>query len=317
MSLAASLDRLRLLPLEVRARAVDPLRLPAFAGSTLRGAFGHALKDAACVVDHRDCAACHLADACVHPALFEPRPPEGARRLDGRGRAPAPYVIRPGPEREVPAGEAFRFGVTLIGRAVEQAPVVAAALLRVAARGLTAERHRFRIERIDGPDGGAIVSGDPPAFARRPPVAPSSFLGPPAASDRLRVAFPSGVRILTRGALARELPFPVVARALLRRASTLLELHEGFDLRLDHRAWIDRAEGVRIERSDLRRADSLRWSARQERAMNLRGVRGSVDYAGDLAPFLPLLAFGVAVGVGKGTTFGLGRMDVLETPGDA
>src|SRR5690606_22771642 len=129
---------------------------------------------------------------------------------------------------------------------------------------------------------------------------------PPAARvERLRVEFVEPARVIAGGALSRELPFEGLVRALLRRASTLLEVHEGIELAIDFGEWIERAAEVRVERSELRRADSVRWSARQERAMNLRGVRGAVEYAGDLEPFLPLLALGVAVGIGKGTTFGL------------
>lgn len=318
MSLA-DLDLLRLLPLEVRAIALDPVTFPAFAGSTIRGAFGHALKDAACVVDHRICDVCRLVDECAYPALFEPRPRQGARRLAKQQRAPAPYVLRaPETAGEVRAGEPFSFGVTLVGRAVLLLPLVAAALLRAGERGVAAERSRFRIDRIDGPDGAPVLAGDPPLLSRPGPVAPSSFLaGSELDGGRVRVAFPDAVRLMKDGALARELPFDALVRSLLWRASTLLEFHEGTDLQVDFRGWIERARSVRTVRSELRRVDSLRWSSRQARAMNLRGVCGHVDYEGDLAAFAPLLAIGAAVGVGKGTTFGLGRMCVRAAPGDA
>ena len=37
-----------------------PIHLPEYAGSALRGAFGHALKHIACVTRERDCANCAL-----------------------------------------------------------------------------------------------------------------------------------------------------------------------------------------------------------------------------------------------------------------
>jgi hypothetical protein len=42
------------------------------------------------------------------------------------------------------------------------------------------------------------------------------------------------------------------------------------------------------------------------------GVVGSVTYAGDLAPFRPLLALGMLVHVGKGAVFGNGQYMVND-----
>ena len=51
----------------LRLRARSPVLLPRYPGSTLRGAFGHALKEAVCVVRHRDCERCMLAERCIYP----------------------------------------------------------------------------------------------------------------------------------------------------------------------------------------------------------------------------------------------------------
>ena len=46
--------------------------------------------------------------------------------------------------------------------------------------------------------------------------------------------------------------------------------------------------------------------------MKLGGFVGQVTYAGDLEPFLPLLRLGTLVHIGKGTTFGLGKYEVVS-----
>jgi hypothetical protein len=43
---------------ELRLCAEETCSLPAFLGSTLRGAFGHALKKTVCVMQHRVCERC-------------------------------------------------------------------------------------------------------------------------------------------------------------------------------------------------------------------------------------------------------------------
>ena len=308
-------DRLRLLPLSVRATMLEPLEWGGFPGSALRGAFGHALKDTACVVEHRECEACDLRGACAVPALFEPPPPPDARRLAGQARVPPPYVLRPPPAAALDAGDPLEFGVTLIGRARDALAVVVGALARTGGRGLTGTRSRFEVGAVEGPGGAPALVGDPARVADLSPVGVAAF-GVGLASGRARIDFESPVRLTKDGRPARSVTFPLLVRALLWRASTLLEFHEGIDLDLDYRGWIDRAAAVRTVASDFARADSVRWSSRQDRVMNLRGVRGHLEVEGDLQPFEPLLALGAAVGVGKGTTFGLGRMSVRSGPGE-
>lgn len=316
------LERLRLLPLEVLAEPLEEIELPAFAGSTLRGAFGHALLDTVCVVAHRDCGICPLVGECAYPYLFETRIPAGARRLVKQPFAPHPYVLRPPPEAG--KGSPLRFGMTLIGRAVERLPLVAEAICRMGGRGLARERGRFRVDSIHSRLPGraaptVLVEGDPPILLPEPERAVGrlgDFLVEPD-GDRIAVRIRAPLRIVRRGVLEEQLPFHVLVRALLRRASSLLEFHEGIDLDVDFKGLIARAEQVLTRDSSLRRENRVRYSVRQERRMNLAGISGTVVYQGDLEPFLPLLALGQAVGVGKGTTFGLGLLEVTSATPDA
>ena len=52
--------------------AQDPLRLPFFAGSMLRGAYGHALRRLVCLTRAPACENCSLRATCPFPRLFEP-----------------------------------------------------------------------------------------------------------------------------------------------------------------------------------------------------------------------------------------------------
>lgn len=311
-----AVQELRLLPLEIRAVARDVIELPAFSGSTLRGSLGHALLDTVCVTSHRECGDCRVSDVCSYPYLFETAPPPGSRRLSGLPFAPHPYVLVP-PEGagNVGAGEEFRFGLTLIGRATELLPTVAGAILRMSERGLGRTRGQFDVSSIAAlppapPE--PLVQGDPPALVRsyQQAICTVAAYLPDPGLERLELSFVSPLRLVRKGRLEEEIPFHLLIRALLRRASSLLEFHEGIDLDLDFKRLIEEAGQVELTSSDLRRTDQVRFSARQQRTMNLVGVQGSVVYSGRLERFLPLLALGLAVGAGKGTTFGLGRMRI-------
>lgn len=92
--LANDFSVLNLSRYQLRLRACQPVVLPQFLGSTLRGAFGHALKEAVCVVGHRDCGRCMLAERCIYPYLFEtPAPP--IELLRGQKGAPHPFILMP------------------------------------------------------------------------------------------------------------------------------------------------------------------------------------------------------------------------------
>ncbi|MHB8927426.1 MAG: CRISPR system precrRNA processing endoribonuclease RAMP protein Cas6 [Bacillota bacterium] len=105
--------------------------------------------------------------------------------------------------------------------------------------------------------------------------------------------------------------FGILVRALLRRASALATLHGGQDLDIDYQALIDRAEAVRLDRDETIWVDWERYSARQDTRMKLGGVVGEAEYTGDLATFVPLLAVGEWIHVGKNATFGLGKFNVV------
>ena len=75
--------------------ALEPLRLSAFAGATLRGGFGHAFKRSVCIWPPGDCPRCLLRHSCSYPYVFETAPPPGAQKLRKLDQIPRPYVIEP------------------------------------------------------------------------------------------------------------------------------------------------------------------------------------------------------------------------------
>ncbi|MBM4288825.1 MAG: hypothetical protein FJ135_11930, partial [Deltaproteobacteria bacterium] len=69
----------------------EELLLPAFKGSALRGAFGHALKKVTCVQRRAACDDCLLRATCVYLYVFETPPPPDSRRLRLYPAAPHPF----------------------------------------------------------------------------------------------------------------------------------------------------------------------------------------------------------------------------------
>jgi hypothetical protein len=117
----------------------QPIRLPDYSGSMLRGAFGHALRQLACMTRQKECAGCPL----IAPARIRrssPLPPPTTHSLQKFSQIPAPYVIEPPAwgSRVLAAGETLTFHQVLIGRALQELPLIILAWRRALARGVGA-----------------------------------------------------------------------------------------------------------------------------------------------------------------------------------
>ncbi|MEK7699373.1 MAG: CRISPR system precrRNA processing endoribonuclease RAMP protein Cas6 [Planctomycetota bacterium] len=119
------------------------------------------------------------------------------------------------------------------------------------------------------------------------------------------------LRIRFDGQITDSLEFHVLLRNLLRRISSLSYFHCGKKLDMDFRGLIEKSRAVRQTASDIHWYDWKRYSTRQEEWMSLGGVIGNVLYEGDMTDFMMLLRLGEYVHVGKGTSFGLGKYEVL------
>jgi hypothetical protein len=150
----SSLVDLPALPLRVSARARERLQLPANPGSSLRGAFGMALKRLVCVrPDLSRCAPCPMLAGCAYPQIFEPQARAGEPGTKGFQDLPRPYVVRiPAGEQVVPPGSALSWGMTLVGSAVQQLPYFALAWRAMGEQGLGQGRGRFELEQVEALD---------------------------------------------------------------------------------------------------------------------------------------------------------------------
>lgn len=294
-------------------RMAAPLRLPDYAGSLLRGQFGASLRRVSCMTGEKTCDACPLRATCPYPAIFE-APAPAAHAMQNFSHVPNPYVIEPPPfgTRFIDAGETLRFCVVLVGRGVDQLPLISFALQRAVEGGLGKERARGALESIEwqtGDDESSFISvwqaGDA-AIAPHEAVLPHMAPVVEASSIRLRLHTP--LRLQQQGHPVRPqalTPRKLVAD-LLRRITLLAEFHaDRLGLLPDAPALVRHAETLDHEPA-LRWQDWSRYSSRQQQEMTLGGAMGEWTLHGDLAPLLPWLRLGQWLHVGKNATMGMG-----------
>jgi hypothetical protein len=289
------------------------LILPEYAGSLLRGQFGAALRRTACMTGAKTCERCPLLRTCPYPAIFETPAPQ-AHALQKFSQVPNPYVIEPPPfgTRCIAAGQHLELGLVLVGRALEQLPLIAYALQRAFGRGLGGRRVAGELDDI-------VWEGDGESFsvwdregariaAHEPGLAVPVLVD--ARRARLRIATP--LRLQSQGhPLGPEALGPrKLLTAIMRRASLLFEMHAGLPgVAADAPELARQAERLTDSR-DLQWKDWTRYSSRQQAEMTLGGVVGEWVLEGDLGPLAPWLWLGQWLHAGKNTTMGMGRYDV-------
>lgn len=306
-------DLLPVARMRLTARAEAPLLLPAYAGSMLRGAFGHALL-ALSALPHEDGKPCRLQATCPYCQLFA-TPPLPGHGLQKFSHMPQPYVIEPpeGGARQLHAGQRFSFGLVLVGKALNLLPTVRQAWQNALLTGLGAGLASCTLIEFKNedspqrpPDKRSVLSNQEQAEADTPNM------------QQARLHFYTPLRLQVQGRPvrdARQLSARDLLIALARRHQLLCDVHLGPQApQHDFAALSAQAQSITLKPGQMRWFDWGRYSQRQQQEMKLGGLLGSLTLQGDLTPFLYLLYLGQWLHVGKNASFGLGGYTLDTAP---
>jgi hypothetical protein len=316
------LNSFRLINLRFTICAIDPVILPDYHGSALRGAFGHAFKKACCAARVNDCQDCPLKGRCVYAYVFETECDPTDPFIRNQNGLPHPYIFRPqlNPVSRVHPGSDIEFNLILIGKAMEYVMHCAYAAALMGDIGLAKGSARFNLHKIESLD----ISGKPyllfPSEGQQLDMKNLQII---AFQDICRHRFPENpctLRLLTRTDIQKngsrpDITFGVLFRRLLRRVTTLAHLHcnAGFNTGScidEFHELSDMADNVVPISKNIAFQEARRWSNRQHQDMPFSGVLGEITFSGDMTPFWPFLLLGEWVHVGKKATFGFGRYEI-------
>lgn len=313
----------------------EPIILPSYKGSTLRGGFGNAFRKVVCALKKNDCDDCILKEKCVYSYVFETPPPSDTKMMRKYKSAPHPFVIEPPPEKRrgyTPKDE-ISFGLTLIGRAIDYIPYFIYTFDELGKMGIGKGRGKYELKTVgaygDTPfnnDNSIIYSSDTKTLKS---FKPSSLSFPQHWESSLNsdskegeaaprpysmtLDFLTPTRLIYDGHLTLDLEFHMLIRQLLRRISLLSYFHCGIDMSdWDFRGIIEKAKEVTVKKRNLKWYEWERYSARQDTRLNMGGFVGDVTFEGDIESFMPLINAGEVLHVGKGTSFGLGKYGIVK-----
>lgn len=302
------------LPLKLVLIPTTPIKLPPYKGSTFRGAFGSTFRQVVCVLRGKECSDCILREKCAYSYVFETPVPSGASKMRKYPYAPHPFVLVPPLEdrMEYEPGDPLYVSLTLIGRGIEYLPYFLYTFQEMGKRGIGKGRGKFQLQGVRDSTGEAVYEG---GTLRLPQPLSWRDLEGETAPDEVTLRFLTPLRVKYRERLCSDLEFHVLMRALLRRISLLSFFHCGCELQVNFRRLIEEAGAVAVKDSTLRWHDWMRYSYRQRAKLKLGGLIGEITFGGDLEPFWPFLQLGQWIHVGKGTSFGLGRYEIVSRSG--
>jgi len=309
-----------LFDLQILAR----LELPSYIGSTLRGVFGRAFRRVSCSFERKSCSSCLLKNTCAYSYVFETPVPVATDKMRKYTSVPHPFVIEPPlfPRVErslkVQPGDAMTFNLVLIGKSINYLPYFILAFIDAGKMGLGRTRGKFKVSRViavDGTSQGFTVYKENEEFLS--PCFPAvtwkdidERVKDLAGSKRLLFRFVTPTRLVFQEDLVQNLSFHQLFRTLIRRLSLLSYFHTDTPLDIGFADLIEDSVEIETVENRLSWVEWSRFSSRQERKIRMGGLVGEVVFEGDFRSYLPYLAWGEKVHVGKGTVFGLGKYEL-------
>ncbi|GHV08048.1 hypothetical protein AGMMS50229_15850 [Campylobacterota bacterium] len=252
-----------------------------FLGSTLRGAFGYALKQIVCVNYKYKCAECLSNNSCLFYDFYEAKNSYHKYRFSK------------------PIGEDnYDFAFYLYEGVCEKLPYILNAFYEMAANcGFGFEREKAAIKTISC-NGVVVYENDK---FNMPAISPSKFEIKDI-SDRCRLQFITPLRMKADNLLLRSKPtLEQILISIYNRLNSLKDIPLS---RLPFEPLYK--EG----KSEIRFTDFSRYSNRQQTKMQLGGIMGFVEYTAIDPNSFALLQLGEITGAGKQTVFGLGELKI-------
>jgi len=292
---------------DVKLRAIDSIELPAYSGSTLRGALGYALRKVACVPQCKEIEKCILGNRCPYYYAFESQrrgTPEGLKNY------PHPFILEPMTAQTIQPGSEFSFGLILIGQAVKILPYFIYAFIQMGELGIGKNRGKFSLIGVKSRPSGKLIfdSKQETIQGEGEKLLPKKLeLG-----SRIQVAFQTPTRLKVKGTYQAVPKFESIIRAGLRRMSLLAKGYCGSKLELSFPELVESSRKVKIARDRTNWEIINRYSSRQRSKIPMYGFTGAVEYVGDFTPFGELVDAMQWLHIGGATAFGFGKI-VIKT----
>lgn len=296
-------------------KALEAIHLSELSAGTFRGAFGIALKNIACIHSQkwRDCKTCLIRQTCSYSYIFDTPVTESGQEVIFPGEnAPHPFVIDlQSQDRKAvfEQGEKINISFVLIGKGIDYLPYLVYAFERLGKTGLGKNRGKFELIQVT--DNKKLYDSESKSLSSNLQKFKWDDFNDNQNLTNIEINFQTPTRLKGEGKLLTSVDFKFLITNLLRRISVLCFYHCGCQLQGDIHKMIDQAEKIQTLHSNLSWEEHQRFSGRQKVQMTLGGIVGSIQFGGNLNEFLPILRIGEYIHVGKSTSFGFGKYEII------
>ena len=299
----------QLAKLEITYKAVDDIDLPSFSGSTFRGVFGHSLKKLSCISLDDNCINCPLSPECIYTNIFESRHTKiNYKSFMGSNSPPTPFIIRPtaSMKSNIYKNNDFKLELIVFGEFTNWVHYFLKALQIMGNNGAGKGNGKFKlIEVVNKYTNQIIYDGDHYLFHDF--TKKISFSMNPI--NYLNVNILSPIRIIKKNKMVNLFTPQIFFNEFSRRIKTINHYYGSSDLTFNYSDLLKETELITMKnRTKIKKIS--RYSNRQHKHVPITGIVGDLEF-NNLGPVTYNLLKAVEdIHIGKGTSYGLGQIEV-------
>ncbi len=291
----------------------ESIVFPNFKGNVFRGSLGKALRRLTCASGLDDCKGCLLINNCIYSRSSESFNPRVNQSILGKvEKAPHPFIVDVNEKNrlEYSRNQDIRFRLTLIGEAMKYISYFILAFIDIGEYGIGSTRGCFKIKQVR--TGGQEIYNELKKLITLDFdfILGSRFITEKWDKGCLNISLETPLRLKYSHRFQKQITFPMIMSNLLRRVYLLANHYCGGPASVDMKELIEMSKKVVLVNSEIYWQEQKRYSYRQNREISMAGVSGTLDFKGDFNPFIAFLRIGEYLHLGKGTSFGLGKIKI-------
>lgn len=293
--------------IQVSLVSKQEIKLPEFDGSFLRGAFGHALRETACVNPELPCMKCIHTSRCLYFQIFETTDP--SQKNNGFVNKPHPYILKLDKANPFSSSKEIHFSMILLGDWSLYLPYLVYSFKKMGELGLGKNRIPFQLKEVRDAihqeilyQNGKLISNHLSLSSLRDYVEKELDKGN---YNYVLLNFLTPVKFVRKGIEENRLTEESLIFFVKHRYETIHRFYGKFypyDLENFHLSF-------RVVEED--HLSWSRYSNRQGKKHPMSGILGSYVIYVKNARFAEILKTFEILHLGKNTTFGLGEVRVM------
>jgi hypothetical protein len=281
--------------------------LPENKTSALRGGMGQVLMSLYCI-GNKECNSCKFQESCVVQNIMYPKPKTNLQFLSNNSPSIPEYIIEClDSKTKYKKEEEIHFTIILFASTIAYIPQFIYAFDKLGQIGIGKNRYKYELLKVTSEEEKKIFENKILFKENIKITTVQQYVNERKKEiDHINtMEFVSPFRLILKGKPANSIEFKDILMAISRRLVILnaMENNEIKDIQI--------ISDLHIESDDLKWFESERYSSTQKSKMKFGGLKGKIQFLGDINEYKDYLIACELTHIGKNTVFGLGKY-ILE-----